>query len=198
MNDTLISQFPGDEIILISYDEVEGDSCGLYQQEYLNSLSPGGMPPHLLKIKKGAPLMLLRNIDPKAGLCNGTRLLCCGTNRNLLEVKVLGGQHAGTMAFLPRIPLKTADNMDLPFVMVRRQFPVKLSFAITINKSQGQTVPNVGVYLPDHVFSHGQLYVAFSRGVSQSSTKVLVKHGKIDGEDGVYTRNVVYKEILLS
>jgi len=52
---------------------------------------------------------------------------------------------------------------------------VKLSFAITINKSQGQTIPNVEIYLPRHVFSHGKLYVALSRGVSQASTKILIK-----------------------
>ena len=70
----------------------------------------------------------------------------------------------GQGLFLPRIPLRTVDNMDLPFVMVKRQLLVKLSFAITINKLQGQIVPNVGVYLPDQVFSHGQLYVALLEG----------------------------------
>ena len=75
---------------------------------------------------------------------------------------------------------------------------MKLSFALIINKSQGQTIPNVGIYLPKHVFSHGQLYVALSRGVSQSTTKILIKEGKVEGESGEFTRNVVFKEILLS
>jgi len=79
-------------------------------------------------------------------------------------------------------------------VLSRKKFPVRLSFAITINKSQGQTIPNVGIY----VFSHGQLYVALSREVSQNSTKVLIKEEKIDGEDGDFTKNVVFKDILLS
>ncbi|CAN6685799.1 unnamed protein product [Malus baccata var. baccata] len=60
-----------------------------------------------------------------------------------------------------------------------------------------QTIPNVGIYLPDHVFSHGQLYVALSRGVSASTTKVLVKKGELHGHEGVFTRNIVYKDILL-
>ncbi|KAK8952598.1 hypothetical protein KSP39_PZI004327 [Platanthera zijinensis] len=83
----------------------------------------------------------------------------------------------------------------MPFELIRKQFPVRLSFALTINKSQGQTIGNVGIYLPNHVFSHGQLYVALSRGVSAQSTRVLVKHSVIEGHEGVFTKNVVFKEI---
>ena len=198
LNELIISRFPGEERNLVSFDEVEGDANNLYQQEYLNSISLGGLPPHILKVKKGAPLMLLRNIDPKAGLCNGTRLLCRGTFLNMLDVEILTGHHSGQRAFLPRIKHKTTDSAGLPFVLIRKQFPVKLSFALTINKSQGQTIPNVGIYLPKHVFGHGQLYVALSRGVSQRTTKILIKEGKVEGEDGEFTRNVVFKEVLLS
>nr|KYP31074.1 ATP-dependent DNA helicase PIF1 [Cajanus cajan] len=142
--------------------------------------------------------MLLRNIDPKAGLCNGTRLLCRGFFMNMLDVEILTGHNAGKRYFFPRIKHKTTESAGLPFVLIRKQFPVKLSFAITINKSQGQTIPNVGIYLPRHVFGHGQLYVALSRGVSQASTKILIKEGKLEGEDGNFTKNIVFKEILLS
>ncbi|KAK4386068.1 hypothetical protein Sango_2477400 [Sesamum angolense] len=55
---------------------------------------------------------------------------------------------------------------------------------------KGQTIPNVGIYLPNHVFSHGQLYVALSRGVSKRTTKVLVKKGTNDDHFGIYTKNV--------
>ncbi|GAU51549.1 hypothetical protein TSUD_414120 [Trifolium subterraneum] len=181
LNDILINQFPGEEHNLLSFDKVEGDTHNLYQQELLNSITQGGLPPHILKLKKGAPLMLLRNLDPRYGLCNGTRLLCRGLFMNMLDVEILTGSNAGKGAFLPRIKLKTSASSGLPFVLSRKQFPVRLSFAITINKSQGQTIPNVGIYLPRHVFSHGQLYVALSRGVSQNSTKVPIRDGKLQG-----------------
>ena len=197
LNERIIQQFPGPERILYSFDSVEEDTRNMYQQEFLNSISPSGMPPHQLIIKKGAPIMLLRNIDPKLGLCNGTRLTCRGAYNNLIDAEILDGQFARTRVFLPRIALKSAGSSGLPFEMTRKQFPVKLSFALTINKSQGQTIPNVGIYLPDHVFSHGQLYVALSRGVSKATTRVLVKKGSLEGEEGVFTTNVVYKEILL-
>ncbi|KAI5412141.1 hypothetical protein KIW84_056990 [Lathyrus oleraceus] len=106
LNDMIINNFPGDEHILLSFDEVEGDTHNLYQQEYLHTIAPG--------------------------------------------------HNTGKRAFLPRIKLKTTDGAGLPFMLIRKQFPIKLSFAITINKSQGQTISNVGIYLPRHVFSHGQ------------------------------------------
>jgi len=164
----------------------------------LHTISPGGLPPHNLKVKKGSPLMLLQNIDPKFGLWNGTRLLCHGFYMNMLDVEILTGHHAGNRAFLPRIKHKTTDSAGLPFMLIRKQFPVRLSFTITISKSQGQTIPTVGIYLPRHVFSHGQLYVALSRGVSQTSTKILIKEGHLEGQEDIFTKNVVYKEILLS
>lgn len=198
LNGMIINKFPGDEHILLSFDEVEGDTHNLYQHEYLHTIAPGTLPPHILKIKIGALLMLLRNIEPKFGLCNGTRLLCRGFFMNLLDVEILTGYNIGKISFLPRIKLKTTDGAGLPFVLIKKQFPVKLNFAITINKSQGQIIPNVGIYLPQHVFSHRQLYVALSRGVSRAATRVLIKDGKVDGEEGDFTKNIVFKEILLS
>jgi len=116
----------------------------------------------------------------------------------MLDVEILTGSNAGKRAFLPIIKLKTNASSGLPYVLSRKQFPVRLSFTITINKSQGQTIPGVGINLPRHVFSHGQLYVALWRGVSQNSTKVLIKEGKIEAEDRDFTKNVVFKDILLS
>jgi hypothetical protein len=93
LNDILIDQFPGEEHNLLSFDQVEGDTHNLYQQEFLNSITQGSLPPHVLKLKKGAPLMLLRNLDPRFGLCNGTRLLCRGVFMNMLDVEILTGNN---------------------------------------------------------------------------------------------------------
>ncbi|XP_050915976.1 uncharacterized protein LOC127131081 [Lathyrus oleraceus] len=198
LNDMIIDQFPGEEHSLLSFDEVEGDNHNLCQQEFLNSIAQDSLPPHILKIKKGAPLMLLRNLDPKYGLGNGTRLLCRGLFMNMLDVEIFIGSNARNMLFFPIIKIKTSASDELPFVLTRKQFPVRLSFAITINKSQGQTIPNVGIYHPRHVFSHGQLYVALSRGVSQTTTRVLTREGKLKAEVRDYTKNAVFKQILLS
>ncbi|KAF7839035.1 uncharacterized protein G2W53_007517 [Senna tora] len=177
---------------------VDDDARNLYQQEFWNSISPSGMSPHVLRLKKGVPIMLLRNVDPKAGLCNGTRLICRDFLPNVIDAEIFTGQIKGDREFIPRISLKPTKGAHLPFQMTRRQFPIHLSFALTINKSQGQTIPSVGVYLPDHVFSHGQLDVALSRGTSMETVKVLVKKGHLRGEHQTCTRNVVYKDVLLN
>ncbi|AQL03334.1 hypothetical protein ZEAMMB73_Zm00001d045868 [Zea mays] len=119
----------------------------------------------------------------------------------------LPDEHAGMRVFLPRIPLCPSDDEMFPFHFKRKQFPVRLSFAMTVNKSQGQTIPNVVVYLPEPVFSHGQLYVALSRAITRLNVKILVipvtdekmkkgvqKKSTINGV--TYTKNIVYKEVL--
>ncbi|KAL4570921.1 hypothetical protein LXL04_026586 [Taraxacum kok-saghyz] len=73
---------------------------------------------------------------------------------HVIDAEIAVGQHAGKIVFLPRIPLSPSDDDMFPFKLRRKQFPVRLCFAMTINKAQGQTIPNVGVYLPEPVFSH--------------------------------------------
>ncbi|AES79136.1 PIF1-like helicase [Medicago truncatula] len=90
--------------------KVEGDTHNLYQQEFLNSTTQRSIPPHILKVKKGVSLILLRNIDPRYDLCNETRLLCRGFFKNMLDVEILTESYAGKRACLPIIKLKTNMN----------------------------------------------------------------------------------------
>ncbi|KAK8921613.1 hypothetical protein KSP39_PZI020468 [Platanthera zijinensis] len=196
LNEKCLTVFPGEEMTYYSFDSVEDDKYNIYPQELLNNISASNLPPHKLSLKRGAPIMLLRNLNPRIGLCNGSRLICRQFSRNVIEAEILTGQHKGKAVFLPRIPLKNTGDQQMPFELTRKQFPVRLSFALTINKSQGQTIQHVGLYLPSPVFTHGQLYVALSRGTTAANTKVLIKNNLLPGYPGAYTKNIVFRDLL--
>ena len=130
------------------------------------------MPPHKLRLKIGIPVIFLRNLNPALGLCNGTRLQVQHITQRLLTVKILNGSNEGDITHIPRIDLIESSG-DLPFHLKRRQFIIKVAFAMTINKAQGQSLKQVGIYLPCSVFGHGQLYVAPSRSGNPLKTKYM-------------------------
>lgn len=196
INLKIIDQFPGDARVYRSADSVvDAEDGNVYPVEFLNSLTPSGLPPHLLRLKVNCPIILLRNLHSASGLCNGTRLIVKAFGDQVIDAQITSGSHIGDRVFIPRMSLTPSDT-GLPFGLTRRQFPVKVCFAMTINKSQSQTMDFVGLYLPQHVFTHGQLYVALSRVGAANRTKVFVGSGHAAGRLCVFTRNIVFDEVL--
>jgi len=112
----------------------------------------------------------------------------------VLEVRLIGGEHDGEIAFIPRITaIPSSKSTGFAFALRRRQFPVRLAFAMSINKAQGQSVAIVGLDLRVPVFSHGQLYVALSRSTSSRRIKILLP----PDASGSETMNIVFTEVLL-
>ncbi|XP_035845744.1 uncharacterized protein LOC118492079 [Helianthus annuus] len=199
INDRLLSLFPGEEKEYLSCDSIcqteqvlDSFQQGLYSPDNLNALKISGLPNHRLVLKVGVPVMLLRNIDQQNGLCNGTRLQVTFLGKRVIEAEVISGGNIGTRVFIPRISMVPSDK-KIPFQFQRRQFPLTVCFAMTINKSQGHSLSRVGLYLKDPVFTHGQLYVALSRVKSRQGVKIL--SFDCDGKPTAKTSNVVYKEI---
>ena len=106
--------------------------------------------------------MLLRNLNPKQVLCNSTRLRDTVLKQNVIKAEIISECNRSDAVLLNRI-ISAPTDISLPFILNRRQFPIIPSYAITINKSLGQTFHFVGNQLDELVFFHGQLYVALSR-----------------------------------
>jgi hypothetical protein len=141
INARKIDRFPCKAMVFYNFDSVDDDEHNNYPQDILNSITPNGLPLHELRIKINCPLILLRNLDPRRGLCNGTRLVVRAVDKHILDTKIVNGTHAGVRVFIPRILLSPSVDMSLPFKFKRKQIPVHLSFVMTINKKQGQTLP---------------------------------------------------------
>jgi ATP-dependent DNA helicase PIF1 len=167
---------------------VEANEAHLYPPKFLATLWVTGLPLIQLALK---PLMLLRALGPSNGLCNGTHMILFQIRLCILVCHLLGGKCAVKTAFIPQITIKPSNEYML-IPMLYWQFPVHLAFAMTIKKSQGQSVAHVGLDLQIPVFSHEQLYVALSRCTSSQHIKVLFP----EDEQGTKTTNIVYSEVL--
>ncbi|XP_057746268.1 uncharacterized protein LOC130965527 [Arachis stenosperma] len=164
----------------------------LYGPELLNSINCSGLPPHKLILKVGVPVMLLRNIDQSSGLCNGTRQQVRKLENHVIKCEVLTGNNIGHIALIPRMNM-VPTNETVPVRFQRRQFSIIVSFVMTINKSHGQTLSHVGLYLPKPIFTDGQLYVALSRVKNKRVLKVLLMNHV--GMSANSTINIVYRKV---
>ena len=91
VNKQLLQDFPGDEVVYKSVDTVPDKQAVLiYPTEFLNSLEPSGIPPHIQQLKVGVPVMVLCNVDPLR-LCNGTRCIVNKFMRNSIEATIVTG-----------------------------------------------------------------------------------------------------------
>ncbi|CDY26048.1 BnaC06g05760D [Brassica napus] len=86
--------------------------------------------------------------------------------------EIVTGSHIGKEVLIPRIVL-LHEETKLPFTLRRRQFPIRLCYAMTINKSQAKSLKQVILYLPKPVFARGQLYVAISRVTSKAGLTII-------------------------
>nr|XP_017245346.1 PREDICTED: uncharacterized protein LOC108217005 [Daucus carota subsp. sativus] len=140
VNLAVLQRLQGEVKVYHSCDSVcKGSSSSdadevLYPAEYLNAFKFSGIPNHEVRVKVGAPIMLLRNINAKRGLCNGTRLIVTRCYPFLIEALIITGNRIGETAYIPRINMSPAEKTH-PFVLKRKQFPIAVCYAMTINKS---------------------------------------------------------------
>jgi hypothetical protein len=134
------------------------------------------------------------------GLANGTRFIVVKLMQHIIDAEIAIGPDKGRRVFIPRLSIIPSNTERMPFTLRRQQFPLRPAFAMTINKAQGQTLQIVGVYLPKLVFLpraalYGFLSVRLLAG-RLGAALGWQQGGSEWGPAGVYTSNVVYREVL--
>ena len=146
-NKSLLLKLPEDVHTYDSADivDINEDETDHIPQEFLRSQTPSELPPRL-NLKVEAPIILLRNLYPASGESNGTRMIITRLGRRCIEARILGEEFHGQLRLIPRIKLTTPKS-DMPYILSRRQYPIRLCFAMTVNKSQGQSLKTMRVDL---------------------------------------------------
>jgi hypothetical protein len=167
INEQCIARIPGEAHTALASDDTRGcKSPDLYPPEYIASLNFGGVPPSNLKFKKNARFMIMKNYNPPE-VCNGVLCELLEWSKFNIQVRLLSGPGKGKIIMLPRCHFSILEGKSgLPFSFARWQFPIICAYAVTIHKSQGQSLSCVGLFIEADAFVHGLIYVALSRVAS--------------------------------
>lgn len=110
----LITQFPTNAKIFIATDETIEPNDQIQFEDFLNSINLPGLLPHKLLLKQNCLVILLRNLNPSEGLCNGTRLICCDFKKHVISYKIASDDFKDKHVFIPRIPLQSSEDEKMP------------------------------------------------------------------------------------
>jgi hypothetical protein len=161
--------------------------------DHLALLTHNGVPPHLLRLKKGCVCTLMRNMSIKKGLVKNARVVIHELHRKFVEIRVINNRtgRLGDIHCIPRIrfPFRPCHSS---WTIHRLQLPLRLAYSCTFNGCVGLTLDKTVIDVRDPVFAHGQLYTALSRVRHRSHSRVLFSPTNHD-----MTRNVVYRDLLL-
>jgi ATP-dependent DNA helicase PIF1 len=185
LNSMVLGELDGEGFSYLSADGFQPgdeDKETMFPVEILNSLTPTGLPPHKLLLKRGAPVVFIRNLSMKLGVMNGTRGVVLQCKRNLLQVQLSSGTCEGNTFLVPRINLDSKDDIDGSLSFRRRQYPLRLAFCMTISKAQGQTF-RVGIFLRLHFFGRD--------GFGEGKKSLVLSGGALLAYRGVCARTAV-------
>ena len=196
-NDIMLERLAGESTEVLSCDMpvVDAETGSVAPVDFLNTIELSGLPPHRLKLKRGAPIMCIWNVSPDEECCNGTRFVVERVTPNALIAKYSSGPRKGKIFTFYKYKIAVEEE-DFPVKFYRIQFPVRLAFAFTAHKAQGQTLNKVGINLLTDFFVHGQLYVALSRARSPEDVRCLVRPDATRTAEGIHVANIVYDEVL--
>lgn len=179
--------------VLCEVDDPHGRLQRMLTTAVLNDCNNNGVPPHLLHLKKGDICLVLRNLSKRHGLVTNKRVRILELMSNSIKVQTLDA--IPKVAIIPRIRFKFRLSVGDSFEMMRTQFPLRLAYCMSYNKSQGQTLQRVLLDITTPPFAHGHLYVALSRVTLYSDVHILCDSSQLF--DGVpFATNTTYPELL--
>ena len=161
LNTQILEDLPGKDHVFESVNQADYPGENSDHQdahelpiEFLQSINVSSLPPAQLRLKISTPVMLMRNLHDRDGLCNGTRLVITRLYRHYIEARILDGEFDGQLRVLFRASL-TINEGDFTFLLTSKQFPIRVCFAMTVQyKSQGQSLDMLGIDLRTSSFSH--------------------------------------------
>jgi ATP-dependent DNA helicase PIF1 len=185
VNNYIIGLLPGVAVAAQAADTKIRCRDDLYSVEFIASLSLPGVPPAELLLKVGGRYMIMRNLDARRRMLNGTIVTVRAIQTYSLRVEL----PSGLIVFLPRHSFTIkSDVSGLPFDIVRRQFPIIPAYAVTVHRIQGQTLTRMGVFVASDIFCHGMLYTCLSRVGGWESISVWS-----DSETGTFSLNNIVR-----
>ncbi len=198
LNKEVLKRLPGEEFELLSADHCVLDNNSpdekFLPNDILHKISEPGIPEHCINVKKGTICIITRNLSFADGLVNGSKVIIRNASNRIVQADLLRDGFPPKRVSIPRINF-TFTPRNSTATICRRQFPLRVAYCLTFNKSQGQTLDRVGLDLRSDVFAHGQLYVALGRVRNRASIRVLVPEHRVHGNTAL-TANIVYPELL--
>jgi hypothetical protein len=201
LNAQVLEQLPAPLQTLRSEDKLEEELSwhnkhNFLHTDFLNAVrtNPASQPPHELHLKVGAMVMIMRNISRKHRLMNGTRVKVVKILAYTIVVQTLDTGEVHTIfRVLFRIRLR-----NIGVTIIRRQFPLRVAYAMTVHKCQGMTLTHVSLDVRRQPFSHGILYVACGRVKNAKSLLVLVADSSYIRQNQALAANIVWHDLLPS
>ncbi|GFR85882.1 ATP-dependent DNA helicase PIF1 [Elysia marginata] len=141
INKIIMEAFPGEKKVYRSHDSVE-ENEHQYPFEFLNTLCPSGMPPHRLHLKKHSIILLLRNLNPVNGHCNGTRYVIDNLHDHIIDATIACGPHAGKRILIPRIPIIPLRQY-LPISHEKKTIPRSTCLRLNSQQSSGANARSI-------------------------------------------------------
>lgn len=182
---------------LCECDDPYGFIAEMISEQLLNSVVAGTVPDHELKLKRGDICIVLRNLSAQ-GIATNQRVRVVDFCEKAVMVQVFDeqGVEQPTRVMIPRVKFKFNSGYGDSYKMIRTQIPLRLAYAMTYNKSQGQTFVKVLLDTTEEPFAHGHAYVALSRVRSRKNIRIYLCRNAVLN-DSPTIQNIVYPDIIL-